>query len=388
MCNLKFAMVFFRELRFILRNRAYVFLFLLWPLLDGLLIAGIYSEKTVTRMPVAVMDGDRSKLSRALIRSIDSSRSFSVIYLVNSPESLKDLMYRQKIAAGIHIPRSLEKDMKRGKTGIVTAFVNGSNFLMTNLALADLRTMTASVGAGMRMNYLQKTGSPRDKALAQAMPVKTDLTKLYNPGYNYVNYLAPGLWAAILQQVMMLFGALMIAGEKDRNTFPRLMACAGNSAFAAAAGKIALYFALSLLLFEITVRAMFPLFGIPFKGSVPAMILYSSLFILASVCMGFLFSSALKTRVDALKATLLVSAPAFILSGYTWPVSSMPAVLWPVAGIIPLTTYLKGYRRLYMQGAGLSAVTNEMMVLAAMSVIFFAAGLLFMRKTARESHVP
>ena len=377
--------VFLRELRFILGNKSYLFLFLVWPLFDGLVLAGIYADKVVTRMPIAIVDNDHSALSRALVRYIDSSRSFTVTGHVSTVHDLEDLMYRRKIAIGVYIPRELERDVKRGASGVITSYIDGSNYLIANLAQADLRTMVSTIGAGMRLKYLQKTGNSRDKALAQVMPIKTDLTKLYNPGYNYVNYLAPGLWAAILQQVMMLFGALMIAGERDKKTFGELMSCAGNSAFAAAAGKIALYVTLSLALFEITFRVMFPLFDIPIKGSAPVMSAYTVLFILASISMGFLLSTAMKTRINAIKATLLISAPAFILCGYTWPISSMPAFIKPVAMAIPLTVYVSGYRKLYQQGAGAGAVINEALILAAMTAVFFTAGIWLMRRTIRNS---
>lgn len=381
--------IFIREVKGILSRKSYLFLFIAWPLLDGIVLGGIYAQKVVVKIPVAVADCDRSSLSRTLVRSLDACRSLEVRYRVNSGDELRELLLSQKAVAGVFIPEGTEREVKRGGQAVVTAFLNGSNLLTANLSLSDLRTVVGTVAAGVKIKYLEKGGASSERALALQSPVKVDLTKLYNPGYNYMNYLAPGIWLALLFQVIMLFGALMIATELDKGTFGELRDISGGNAVAVAAGKFPPYILISLFLLETVFRVFFPLFGIPMKGNVTLLMTYSLLFVLAGLSMGFFLSVLLGNRSDAIKGALLLAAPAFLLSGYTWPLASMPAAIRALAWCIPLTGYLQGVRKVFQQGAGATYLGGEAQALVLIVVVCLGLGLgiLALRLRKEPNHV-
>jgi ABC-2 type transport system permease protein len=375
-----------REVRGILDRKSYLFLFTVWPLLLALLLGGIYAAGVVTKMPVAVADNDRSMLSRTLVRSVDACRSFRVAYRVETKEELESLMGRDRVVAGIFIPREFERRVKRGETQVVTAFINGSNLMTANLALADLRYAVGTIGAGVTIKYLRKTGSQRERALALQSPVKTDLSKLYNPGYNYLNFLGPGLWLAVFQQVIMLYGALLIAQELDKKTFGDLARTARHRLLPLVAGKIAPYLALSLVLLELLYRGLFPLFRVEIKAPLALVIVFSLLFALAAIALGFLLSALLRNRSDALKGMLVLATPAFLVSGYTWPLQAMPPYLQGIAYILPLTSFLEGFRKLYQQGAGFGYLAKDLLILGVLCVVYLGAGALCVRRLLKEHH--
>ncbi len=115
--------------------------------------------------------------------------------------------------------------------------------------------------------------------------------------------------------------------------------------------------------------------------------LYTIVFIFAVISLGFLISCALKDRNDAIKGTLLLAAPAFILSGYTWPIQYMPLFIKPVAYIIPLTEFLSGLRKIVFYGAGFKYVAAETTVLLLMVFVYSAIGLMFLKKAIKNERL-
>lgn len=376
--------VLIREWRRITGNKLYLFLVLIWPVLYGILMGSIYSQKVVTKMPIAVADLDHSALSRTLIRYLNSSRSFDIVYHVGSAPELEDLILRDRVAAGIFIPSGLQKEIKRGGSEAVTAFVSGSNLLMANIAVSELKTVAGTIAAGARVKYLRKTGNSIHKAMALQSPVQVDFYRMYNPGFNYMNYLTPGLWATILHQILILLGALLICREWEQGTFWDLWETGGRKLTTVVIGKIALYVLLGFVFMELYFRVFFPVFGIDVRGNISAMVAYSFVFVLSAVGLGFLASVALVSSVNAMKAVLLITAPAFLLSGYTWPLSEMPWFTRMLGRAIPLTTYLHGFRKIYQEGEGLLSVGNETLIMLLMGCGSILVGALLLNRRVKK----
>ncbi|MEK7854682.1 MAG: ABC transporter permease, partial [Acidobacteriota bacterium] len=182
-----------REFRRIIRHKGFLFLVFLWPLLYAFVFGRIYSARVITKLPVVLVDDDRSQLSRLIIRYLEASRSFQVVSTLENPEEMQDILANNEAMVGLVIPRHLERNIKRGKPERVIAFVNASNLSIGNLANSDLRAVVGTVSAGIQMKYLMKTGSSSAKAQQQMQAVKIEAARLYNPGFNYLSFLAPGL---------------------------------------------------------------------------------------------------------------------------------------------------------------------------------------------------
>lgn len=377
--------VFVREIRLVFLRKKYFALFVVWPLAGGLLFGGMYLNKVVINIPCAVFDQDTTKLSRMLTRYADATRSANIVYFPSDEESFKELMYAQKAVAGIHIPAGFQDAVKRGSSPGITLFVNGANLLTANLLISDLRAAAGTVSAGIRVRMLRKTGASRGAALAAQAPLTTDLTRLYNPGINYLYYLAPGIWLAVLQQVFLLFGVFSIARETDAGTFRELLSVADGRLGAIVLGKYAAYFSAAFLIMMTYFALYFPLFALPLRGNAFLLAAHAAAFILAVMSCGFLFSCALHSRDDAIKGCLLIGAPAFLLSGYTWPIASMPAWIRPVAHAIPLTPFLSGFKKIAVYGLGAGSVAGETGVLLLTTMLCTLAGLPFLAAARRRT---
>ncbi|HNW44416.1 MAG TPA: ABC transporter permease [Elusimicrobiales bacterium] len=367
-----------REARRLIASRPLLFLLAAWPLFYGLFLGSIYSARVVTEMPAAVCDEDRTAMSRLALRYIDATRSIAVKYRAADAAQLQAYILSGKAETAIYIPRGFSSGIKRGKPGVITAYVNGANLLVANIALSELRTAAGTIAAGARVKFLRKTGSSGAKALAAYAPVKVDSFKLFNPGGNYLNYLLPGIWATILQQLLLAFGGLSLAGEKDEGTLGRARRVAGGPV-ALLAGKALPYAAFFMLVFAVFDLAIFPFFSIPRGGSALLLSGLNALFIYAALGAGFLISAASEEGMDALKGVLLIGAPALLLSGYIWPVSYMPWFVKPFALLIPLTHYLGALRTVTQYGAGITYILPQAAALLATGTLCFGAAWLKLR---------
>ncbi len=377
--------IIIRELKYISKSKFYLIALLAFPITDCLFLGGIYISGTLTELPIAVIDNDNSKISRNIIRYFNASPDMEVKYRLQNVRQLQNLFSRQKAFLGLYIPKDLQKNIKRQKPQSVTVFVNSSNYITGNVTDIDAATIVATIGGGIKYKTLTKKGFSTKQAGALLQPVKNDTAKLFNPSLNYNLYLTPGLWLSILHQLLILLGALTIATEFDLKTVRNMLATTRKSVLKALTGKTILYMAVAYLHFEVLYRILFPLFNIPIAYSTSAAMALSMCFAFASISLGLLLSSALKTRLNALKGCLLISAPAFLLSGYTWPLDQMPALLRTLVQIIPLTPFLEGFRKIYQQDLGIEFTIPFVSHLVIMGLVYFFAAYFFVNLRIKKT---
>jgi ABC-2 type transport system permease protein len=322
-----------------------------------------------------------------LTRWAGAARSIDVRYYPGNADEIRSLIYSRKACAALYIPRNFEADLKKGSAARVRLFVNGTNLLAANLIQSDIRTAAGTLSAGVKLKYLEKSGNPPQKAMALQSQLKVDVMRLYNPAFNYMGFLVPGMWFAVLYQIFMVFGALSIAQEKDKNTFRGLFEISGKSAAKIMAGKYSAYTALAIFLSTVYLAVFYPAFGLEIKGSTALLSAFTLLFILAVISLGFFISCVFKDRNDAVKGTLLLAAPAFILSGYTWPLDNMPWYIKPVALAIPLTEFLSGVKKIVFYGAGAESLAVEASALAAMAALYSGLALFFLDKAVKNERL-
>ena len=360
---------FKREMNRLFKNRKLCILLFAWPFLFASFLASIYTEKVIRKMPIALCDEDNSSISRLAARYLNDTRSLDLSYRVSSPEEIKQLLLEGKIEGGIYIPRGFAADMKRNIQVPLIAYVNGGNMVIGNMIMADVKTIAGTISAGVRIKYLEKTGSSVSQAGGTFMPVGTENFRLFNPGGNYMRFLVPGLWGAILQQIFLTISALALASEKEKNTLKEALTAAGRPS-ALLAGKLLAYAALFFAVLDMFEFAMFPFFGIPVK-SAGGLVLANLLFSLSVTSAGLMISAIAPTETDSLKGVLIIGAPAFILSGYIWPLEYMPSWIAAFASIIPLMPYLKAMRPLAEYGCQLADIIVPLLSMTGMAAVYF-----------------
>jgi ABC-2 type transport system permease protein len=382
-----FLRIIVREIRFIAGSKLYILALLAFPITDCLFLGGIYVSGSLTELPIAVIDMDNSKISRNIVRYFDASPDMQVKYRLSGVGELKDLFIRQKAVLGIYLPKNLQKNIKRQKPQKIPVYINSANYIVGNLLDSDAAAITATVGAGIKRTALMKRGFSSKEAMETVLTVKNESRKLFNPALDYNIYLTPGLWLSVIQQLLILAGVLTLSTEYDLKRLRAMLKTARRPLRAeslrtvllkALSAKTFIYMCAACVHFEILYRLIFPLFKIPIAYSASAAAALSLCFAFSCISLGLLTAAVLKTRLDALKGCVLLSAPAFLLSGYIWPLEQMPVLLQKLMQFIPLTPFLKAFTKIYNQNLGIEFTGGFVIHLLVLGALYFAAAYLIM----------
>jgi ABC-2 type transport system permease protein len=191
----------------------------------------------------------------------------------------------------------------------------------------------------------------------------------YNPQLRSAIFLVPGLIAYISMITAVVSTALSIVREKERDTIEQVrMAPIGASAFVV--GKTIPYFAVSLVSGLGIVLVAMLLFGMPMSGSWTLLVLTLSLFLVGALGLGLLISSVAETQQVAFQVALLVSfLPTFMLSGFVFPISSMPYALQVITYVVPARYFLTALRAIVLKGVGFGIVWLELGALLVFAIV-------------------
>ncbi len=380
-----------REVSDLFDNRKKVILLLLWPILFAFLVGAIFSAEVVTDLPFVVVDRDQTPFSRTIIRYLNSTRTLRYLGQVESVSEIEKLIHKDEIAFGLLIPRRAITDIKRARSTTLQAYVNASNLMVANLAYSEIMTVSGTISAGVMIKMLRKTGEEKEMAMAHFSPIKNDVYRLYNPAYNYRLYLAPGLWISVFHQLIMLAGALVITRELKSKRLYQFMELWGNDlprSTAAFTGKLTPYFFIAFFLHLLWYVALLWLTGLPAGRYLLQMEIITIPFIFATLAMGLLISVATSSLFNSIKYVIIISSPAFIISGYTWPLSAMPAPVRWIAELLPLTHYLSAFRKTYQEDISLYFSIHEMAWLLGISMIAFLLAIALFQFKQRRGVYP
>ncbi len=377
-----FVAVMRREFERIRTRKTLWMLIIIMPLLVFGIIAWIYSGGVVKNLPMAVCDQDHSALSELIVRSLAANRSFRVVSYVQNIDEIERAFRQGKIQAAIVIPQGSERQIKKGKSAHLVLYKNSSNIIIGNIVLKAAMTTLHTISAGLEIRKLEASGNTPKEALNKALPIRVHTQSLYNPAYNYENYLVGGLLPILYQMVVMITAVLVISAEIEEKTIAEALRTANGNIFVLTAGKAVPHFILHAANILFLIGIVFPLFGIPNHGSILILILYLFYFVVVAFALGLLLSCLFTDMMLATEAAIFLSTPAFIFTGYTFPLQAMPKIQYWYAQLLPSTHFMTGFIKLYQMGTPLKFIVPELLTLTVFLLIAltFFFGLMFWRK--------
>jgi ABC-2 type transport system permease protein len=340
-----------REIKRIGKSKTLYLLLIILPILLFIFLSFIYKNGVARDLPVAVFDEDRSELSRLITRSIDATASMQVIKSFNSIDEIKSGFRKGLIQGAVYFPADFEKNVKTGKNSTVVVFKNTSSLVIGNLILKDASTTIRTISAGALLKKLQSRNMHIEKAMNIVNPVRVETHYLFNPAYNYFNYLVPGVLPMFLQMIIMVSSALLMNSEFNMNTYAGLYKIANGKITNIIIGKALPHILINTVTVFGIIGIIFPLFGVQIEGSIFILLGFFLLFIAASFALGFAISCIFNSQLMATEAAVFINTPAFIFSGFTFPNWSMPPFHRLYAQLSPFTHFLQGYIKVYQMGA-------------------------------------
>ncbi len=347
-----------KEFRQIARDTRTLLILLLVPAFI-LLLFGYAVKFDIRHIRLAVDDRDRSTVSRSLISAFVNSGYFDLAAEVDADETTR-LMDRDEVRAVLVIPAGLARDVHGGRPAAVQVLLNGDN------------ANTATTVMGYAVAIIRGESAKYAPAQAAVPPIVVEPRIWYNPELRSALFLVPGLIAYIAMITAVVSTALSIVREKERGTMEQVrMAPLDAASFVV--GKTIPYFVVSLVSALGIVVVSMLLFGMPMRGSWAVLLLALSLFLFGALGLGLLISSVAETQQVAFQVALLVSfLPTLMLSGFVFPIASMPRALQLITYAVPARYFLVALRAIVLKGAGLSVYWIELVALTAFAIVVLA----------------
>jgi ABC-2 type transport system permease protein len=370
-----FIRVLMREFSRITGRTSIYLLSIFLPLLLFIFIALIYKAELIRKLPVAVYDADNSYVSRLLTNYIESTSTMQIYKHVNSLEEIKEEFRKGTIQGAFAFPKNMEATIKSGGRTSVTVYQNGSNLIVSNYVLNDGTRVVRTVSAGILLKKLQLKSMMPEQAMAIANPIRLDTQVLYNPNYSYESFLAPGVIIALFQMIIMAVAALIFASEFEHDTFKELVQTANGSIWSIIFGKSLPHLLIHICTLIFFTGCLFSIFNIRHMGSTLSLIVLLTYFSFVVLMLGLAISIVLKNQQTATETAMFINTPAFIFSGYTFPLWSMPFAHNIFAQIIPFTHLLNAYMKFFLMGGSIELIMPEIRTLfiflvLSVSVIF------------------
>jgi ABC-2 type transport system permease protein len=349
-----------KELRQIRRDRRTLLILLFVPAFF-LLIYGYALNFDIRNVRLGLQDNDRSAASRELVSAFVNSGYFDLVGEAVDPGAINDMLDRDDARAVLVIPTRFGADVASGRPTAVQFIVNGDNANTATTVVGYAAGLVSSLS--MRYELQARIGSLTGPILTVEPRV------WYNPELRSTLFLVPGLIAYIAMLTAVVSTALSIVREKEAGTMEQVrMSPLGPVPYVL--GKTAPYFVVSLASSMSIVVAAILLFDMPMRGSWIALVAVVSLFLVGALAFGLLISSIAESQQVAFQVALLTSfLPTLMLSGFIFPISSMPTFLQVVTRIVPARYFLVALRGIVLKGVGPADFLPDVIALAVYAVV-------------------
>lgn len=329
----------------------------------------------IRKIDLAIVDNDNSSVSRRLIDKLVCSGYFEIFSSARSniDKNIK-AMRVNKVKVIMVIPANFSKDIKRSKEVKIQVLADGSDSNTANVALGYAGAIISEFSRDILIGQVKKRGFNPEK-----IPVVMPEPRVwYNPEQKSTNFIIPGLIAIIMMLIAALLTSLTIVREKERGTFEQLIATPIKP-LELMLGKLIPYVLIGLCDIAIIVLVGTTWFGIPFRGNFFALFVFSILFIFCALGLGLFVSSMAKTQEVAVIGTMLVTMlPSILLSGFVFPIESMPWVVRIFTYVVPARYFLTALRTIFLK----ADVSVIILYKELLYLLFF--GMLFMFISAKR----
>lgn len=362
-----FTAVFRKELTQMMRDRATVMFALAIPVFELILFGVI--DMNAKNIPTVVFDQSRTQESRRLIEQFEATGYLRVIGHAQSRAQLQHDIVAGHAQAAVEIPPDYARDLVAGREAHVLVLIDGSD--------SSIATQALSAANGV---VLQESINRILERSQTRPPIEGHPIMMFNPDMRSANLLIPGLIAILLTFSGTILSAFAIVKERERGTLEQLMVTP-VSPLAVVLGKILPYLGLAYIELLIVLVLMRVIFRVPIYGSLALLLVLSSVYLLALLSFGLLISSRANSQMEAMQQAMGIMLPSVLLSGYVFPLSSLPTPLRVFAHFLPATHFIKIARGIVIRGATFADLWQPVFALLAISAVLIAASARAFKKT-------
>ena len=363
-----------KELKQLSRDTRMLFIIFFFPVVL-LIIFGYAINFDVKHIKIAVYDLDKSNYTREYINGLISSEYFTLITYVENESDIKRLLDEKIVQTVVVFPHDLSRKLNSKQEVKVQFLIDGVDGTTANAIQNYVNAATYSYSLKLTKEYLAITG----KKLY--VPIDLQPRFWFNPELQSTKFLIPGLMGMILIVTAVISISLSIVREKERGTIEQINV-SPLSSLEFILGKTIPYIFISLINAAIVLVAGYLMFGLVIKGDLFLLLFGTLTFLFAALGMGIFISTVSDSQQVAFQAANVTSLlPSFILSGFIFPIETMPAAIQILTNITPAKFYIVILRAILLRGVGISAFWQQLIYLAIFGSIFIILAIILDKRS-------
>lgn len=363
--------VLLKELVQLRRDRLTFAMLIGVPILQ-LVLFGYAINGDPRRLPTAVVALDDGPLVRSIVRAAENTGYFSVVAAA-SDSAAEALLARGEVQFALVFPADFSRRLLRGETPPLVVYADATDPSATSGAVAALQALPQQALAHELRGALARLQPG-------AAPFELRVHRRYNPEGITAFNVVPGLMGVILTMTLVMMTSMAMTRERERGTLENLLATPVLP-FEMMVGKILPYMLIGYLQVLIVFAAARLLFAVPMAGSFLLLTAMLLLFIVATLAVGFLFSTIARSQMQSMQMTMFYFLPNILLSGFMFPFRGMPRWAQWLGEALPLTHFLRIVRGVMLKGSGWEQAWPEALPMAAFLVVVGTLALLRYRQT-------
>ena len=352
-----------KEFIHIYRDPRSLALVILMPVILMLLF-GYAVTLDVKKVPMAVLDRDKSQESLIFIQRFSASPYFHLRIFAQDETEMKQLIDRGEVKMGLVIPWNFSKTIKAEKVIPVQVLLDGTDSNTANIVLSYAQAITRQYTQEKTILKVSRMGITNFN-----LPIDARPRVWFNEELESKNYFVPGLVAVIISIIGVLLTGQVIVREWENGTMELLISTPVRKG-ELMVGKLFPYFFLGLLDLFLAVVMGEWVFDVPLRGSVALLSALSCIYIVVALALGLTISTVAKTQIQANQMAMIIGfLPTFLLSGFTFAISNMPFWLQIITYGIAPRYYVTILKDIFLKGVGFSFLWRETLVLTGMAVV-------------------
>jgi ABC-2 type transport system permease protein len=318
----------------------------------------------IQHIPVYVYDREGSQASQDFLKRFQASEYFDVIKAVDNYEDLIHALDAGACRLAIVMPADFSERLRKGGPVSVQALLDASDNNTANVGISYSEAVVQAYNQHLQLDWLQRNGQKRLRP-----PLSVDTRTWFNEDLESTANIVPGVVAIIMAVIGSFLTSLTIAREWERGTMEQLISTPVKP-LELMVGKLVPYFAIGLLDTAICAGLAIWWFDVPFRGHWSVFFVSCTLFLTVVLSLGYCISVVAKTQLAASQVALISTfLPAFLLSGFIYPVDQMPTAIQVVSYLIPARYFMTIIRDVFLKGTSLSLLLDDLLALALFAML-------------------
>jgi len=348
-----------KEFYHIFRDKRSLFILFGMPVAQ-IMLFGFAITNEINNVNIAILDKSEDVTTKEIINKISSSTYFTIEQFIINEAEIETIFKKGKIKAVLIFEKDFSKNLIKENNASVQIITDATD------------PNTASTISNYANSMLQKYQQEVNKSIEIPYQIIPKSRMIFNQELKSVFMFVPGVMTIILMLVSAMMTSISITREKELGTMEILLV-SPLKPFQVIIGKVVPYIFLSIINAIVIVLLSIFIFEMPVQGSLLLLGVESVIFIVNALSLGILISTISATQQTAMMVSLMgLMLPVILLSGFIFPINSMPEILQVISNVIPATWYIIILKGIMLKGVGLAIIWKETLILVAMTLFFIA----------------